>query len=93
MVQSYSVVNQGWNFYRKILPFPWKSIERVYLSIIICACPRLCEMYGLVEIGNILAIPSQKCLKYLPVQNYFYLSRTGEQSVISIPDSIGNKEK
>ncbi len=33
------------------------------------------------------AFPSDKCVNFLPVHLYFYLSRTGEQSIISIPDS------
>ena len=36
-------------------------------------------------VSKMLAFPSEKCLKYLPVHHYFYLSRTGGQSVISIP--------
>ncbi len=31
------------------------------------------------------AFPSDKCLNFLPVHLYFYLSRTGGQSIISIP--------
>ena len=34
---------------------------------------------------KISAFPSDKCLNFLPVHLYFYLSRTGGQSIISIP--------
>ncbi len=37
---------------------------------------------------KISAFPSDKCLNFLPVHLFFYLSRTGGQSIISIP---GNK--
>ncbi len=34
---------------------------------------------------KISAVPSDKCLNFSPVHLYFYLSRTGGQSIISIP--------
>ncbi len=34
---------------------------------------------------KISAFPSDKCLYFLPVHLYFYLSRKGGQSIISIP--------
>ncbi len=36
-------------------------------------------------ISKIAGFPSEKCLKFLLVRLYFYLSRTGGQSVISMP--------
>ena len=71
--------------YRKILQFPRKSIERLYLSKTIFACPRLCQIYGRLKIGNVRGFPSKKCRKYLHVHHNFYLSLAGGQSVISIP--------
>ncbi len=38
---------------RKILPFLWKSIEKICLSTIIFACPRLDQTYRLVKMGKI----------------------------------------
>ncbi len=61
------------------------------MSTIIFACPKQCQIYGLVKIDKISAFPSEKCQKYLPVHHYFYLSRTGGQSVISIPAPSTNK--
>ncbi len=60
--------------YRKILPFWWRSIEKIYPSTIIFAFPRLYQKYWLGEIDKISDFPSEKCLKYLRVHCYFYLS-------------------
>ena len=48
-----------------------KSVEKIFLSTIICACPRLCQMYGIVKIAKILAFSPEKCLKQLLVHHYF----------------------
>ncbi len=71
--------------YRNILPFLRKNMGKICLSTIIFACPRLDQTYRLVKIGKIQNFPSEKCQKISPVHQNFYLSRTGRQSVISIP--------
>ncbi len=82
LVHSHQI--RGGNYW-KILSFLRKSTENIYLSSIIFACPRLCQICELVKIDKISAFPSEKCKFFLPVHHYFYLSRTGGQSVISIP--------
>ncbi len=64
-----------------------EKFGKIPLSTILFACPGLCQIYGLVKIGKISAFPKKKCQKYLLVHHYFYLSWTGWQSVISIPDT------
>ena len=78
-----SLKHQGWKSRKNSAFLTEKYRKKPFLPVPDCA-----RYKKLVKIGKILAFPSEKCLNYLPAHHYFYLSRTGGQSVISISEHL-----